>query len=133
MHGAPTEYRPTKAIQDACTLQWLLKMLNAQHGCSHDPCPTYKAQTACKKHGHQWQSNLSTRPSRTLRMAKEGCIRRTSQQLQQCGCCPSVRTHDTCGMPCTMFVRCAYFHTLSATNAWRRALQQATASIGLAY
>lgn len=39
MHRAPTEYRLTKAIQGACTLQWLLNILNAQHGCSHDPSP----------------------------------------------------------------------------------------------
>jgi hypothetical protein len=39
VHRAPTEYRLTKEIQGACTLQWLLKILNAQHGCSHDPCP----------------------------------------------------------------------------------------------
>ena len=72
------------------------------------PLPqTDKAQPACKHHGHQWQSNLSTRPSRTLRLAKEGCIRRTSQQLQQCAAAlPFALTICVaCPAPCSFDVR----------------------------
>ena len=71
------------------------------------PLPqTDKAQTACKHHGHQWQSNLSTRPSRTLRLAKEGCFR-TSQQLQQCAAAlPFALTiYVACPAPCSFDVR----------------------------
>ena len=72
------------------------------------PLPqTDKAQPACKHHGHQWQSNLSTRPSRTLRLAKEGCFKRTSQQLQQCAAAlPFALTiHVACPAPCSFDVR----------------------------
>lgn len=108
MHRAPTEYRLTKAIQGACTLQWLLKILNAQHGCSHDPCPKLikrrlLASTMAISGSQICQPALLERSD----WPKKDASRRTSQQLQQCAAAlPFALTiYVACPAPCSFDVR----------------------------